>query len=143
MPKLLAALFLILLASGCGKDPNLQLDKLSDEFVNTTLAFSPAAATGAGLHKYKNQNLDDLLDDLSPASLDKQRQFYRDFQNRLSKLSPDKLTPEGRTDLTLLQDQVAASLLDLDEFHSSQHNPVMYVETLGNALFNCYVLEYA
>ena len=143
MGKLVAALLLILLAAGCGGNPSDQVAKLSEEYVNTTLAFSPGAATGVGLHKYHNQHLDDMLDDMSPASLDKQRQFYEDFRNRLGDLNADKLTSEDRADLSLLQDQAAANLLELAEIHSPLHNPALYVEILGNALFNCFVLEYA
>jgi uncharacterized protein (DUF885 family) len=139
----LIPLTFIVMLTGCSRDPNGQLAKLSDEYVNTTLSFSPSAATGVGLHQYPKQNLDDQLDDMSPASLDQQRRFYEDFRNRLGGLQAEKLTPEGRVDLSMLQDQTAANLLDLSEIHSHLHNPVLYVETLGNALFNCYVLEYA
>src|SRR5579872_568811 len=143
MTKLVAILFVIVLAAGCSKNPNDELTALSGEFVNTTLSFSPSAATGAGLHKFKSQNLDDLLDDMSLESLDKQRQFYEDFRNRLAALNRDQLTAEGRADLSLMDDQITANLLDLTEIRSARHNPALYVEILGNALFNCYVLEYA
>jgi len=45
--------------------------------------------------------------------------------------------------LNILQDQFSLALLDLNELHSHLHNPTLYVETLGNALFSPYVLEYA
>lgn len=137
---LIAPLFFLM---GCSRNPNDALDKLTGEFVYTTLAFSPATATGAGLHQYRKRNLDDELDDLSPANLDRQRAFFEDFRKRLGALNAGALTPEGRVDLDILNDQAALSLLDLNEIHSSLHNPTVYVETLGNALFNCYVLNYA
>jgi uncharacterized protein (DUF885 family) len=133
----------ILFFMGCSHDPNQELDKLTNQFVYATLAFSPATATGAGLHQYQRRNLDDELDDLSPASLDKQRTFYEDFRKRLGTLDAGALTPEGRVDLRIMNDQAALNLLDLSEIHSHLHNPTVYVETLGNALFNCYVLNYA
>lgn len=133
----------VLFLMGCSRNPNDELDKLTSEFVHTTLAFSPATATGAGLHQYQKRNLDDELDDLSPASLDKQRRYYEEFQARLGRLDARALTPEGRVDLGILNDQTALDLLDLNEIHSALHNPTVYVETLGNALFNCYVLNYA
>ena len=148
MAKSLSAAPLCLTASllflmGCSRKPNDELDKLTDEFVHTALAFSPATATGAGLHQYQKRNLDDELDDLSPASLDRQRRFYEDFRKRLGRLDAGGLTPEGRVDLGIMNDQAALNLLDLNEIHSYLHNPTVYVETLGNALFNCYVLNYA
>lgn len=129
--------------SSCNRSPAPQFQALSDEFVNTTLSFSPITATGVGLHQYNNQNLDDLLDDISPAAFDRQRQFYENFRQRLNALPADSLTAEDRADRTIIQDQIALALLDLNEVHSSAHNPTVYVEGLGNALFNPYVLEYA
>jgi uncharacterized protein (DUF885 family) len=143
MTKLVAIVSLIVIASGCGTAPSEQLGRLSEEFVYTTLSFSPATATGVGLHRYKKQNLDDLLDDVSLGSLDKQKHFYEDFQKRLAALKTDRLTPEELADLNILQDQTELALLDFNRIQTTLHNPTSYVETLGNALFSPYVLEYA
>src|SRR5687768_1274066 len=63
---------------------------LANEFVYTTLAFSPAAATQNGLHEMKTAkgtvNLDQMLDDFSPKSLQEQRAYYRGFIARLKAL---------------------------------------------------------
>jgi hypothetical protein len=96
-----------------------------------------------GLHEYQGQKLDEQLDDISPASLDRQRRFYEKFRDRLSSLKLDQLGPEDRADLTILQNQVSLALMEATEIRSHLHNPTMYVETLGNALFTPYVLEYA
>src|SRR5258708_10211663 len=41
-----------------------------------------------------------------------------------------------------MSDQIAQNLLDLDQIQSYRHNPTLYVELVGNALFNPLVLEY-
>jgi uncharacterized protein (DUF885 family) len=143
MAKFAALFSVILFAVGCGKSPSQKLTELSEEFVYSSLAFSPSSATAAGLHRYQEQNLDEMLDDLSEQNLDRQRTFYAKFRDRLADLNSAGLTPEDRADLTILQDQIALNLLDLTEIHSHQHSPQLYVETLGNALFAPYVLEYA
>jgi uncharacterized protein (DUF885 family) len=143
MAKLLVVITLLMVAAGCRSNPSEKLAKLTEEFVNTTLSFSPAAATGAGLHEFQGQKLDDMLDDMSAASLDRQKRFYDGFQVRLSALPADKLTAEDHADFQILQDQTALALLDLTSIHTPLHNPTMYVETLGNALFSPWVLEYA
>ena len=125
----------MLLGCGCSRDPSVDFGKLSEEFVYTTLSFSPSNATAAGLHQYNNQNLDDQLDDFSPTALDQQRKFYEDFRNRLGVLKSDSLSAEDRADLTILDDQISLQLLDLNEIHNASHEPQLYVETLGNALF--------
>jgi uncharacterized protein (DUF885 family) len=143
MHKLLCGVAAIFLAASCNRHSSSQFAKLSDEFVYTTLSFSPSSATAAGLHQYHDQNLDDQLDDVSAAALDKQRKFYLDFQQRLSGFSGDTMSAEERADWTIMHDQVSLALLEIDEIHNSLHNPAAYVEMLGNALFSPYVLEYA
>ena len=130
-------------AAGCGKSPSEKLTSLSEDFVYASLAFSPSSATAAGLHQYQKQNLDDMLDDFSAQSLSRQRTFYEKFSERLAGLNTANLTPEDRADLAIIQDQISLNLLDLTEIHSHLHSPQLYVETLGNALFAPYVLEYA
>src|ERR1017187_9625067 len=106
---------LVLFAVGCGKTPSQKLTALSEEFVYGSLAFSPSAATAAGLHRYQKQNLDEMLDDFGEQSLYRQRTFLEKFRDRLGELPTGELTAEDRADLTILQDQIALSLFDLAE----------------------------
>ena len=75
MVKCVAVLTFAALLAGCRSNPSEKLAKLTEEFVYTTLSFSPSAATSAGLHEHQKQKLDDIRDDLSPASLDRQKKF--------------------------------------------------------------------
>ncbi len=128
---------------GCTRNTPADFGKLSDEFVYTSLSFSPSGATAAGLHEYNNQKLDDLLDDFTPAALDRQRQFYSGFRQHLNGFKGESLPAQERADLAILQDEISLALLDLNSIHMPLHNPTVYVESLGNALFSPYVLEYA
>jgi uncharacterized protein (DUF885 family) len=145
MEKIAAIFGLLVMASGCREhlSPSEQVSRLTEEFVYTAISFSPSFATSVGLHEYEKRNLDRMLDDFSPASIDQQRQFYLGIQQRLQGLDPRQLPAEALADFTILQDQVSLALLDLSEIHPYLHNPTVYVETLGNALFNPFVLEYA
>src|ERR1022692_4667961 len=143
MAKFACLLPLVLFAVGCGKSPSQKLTALSEEFVYGSLAFSPSTATATGLHQYQKQNLDEMLDDFGEQSLYRQRTFYEKFRDRLGEIPTGALSAEDRADLTILQDQIALTLFDLAEIHIHQHTPQMYVETLGNALFAPFVLEYA
>ncbi len=116
---------------------------MAGEFVYTSLAFSPVSATSAGYHRHNGLPLDERLDDYSPAALDEQRRFYRDFRSRLARIKPDVLSPEDRADWDILSGQTALALLELDTIQSYRHNPTVYVELIGNALFSPYTLEYA
>ena len=61
---------------------------LAREFVYTSLAFSPAAATQAGLHDWtdpytgRRAHLDSLLDSFSADAIAKQRAYYLRVQSR-------------------------------------------------------------
>src|ERR1700684_3635995 len=120
-----------------------QISDLTGEFVYTVLSFSPSAAAAAGLHEYKGQVFDEQLDDLGPAAIDHQRRFYEDFNQRLGQFDPDRLTAQERADLAILQDRVGFALLDLVQLRSYLHDPLLYVRTLGSALYTPYVLNYA
>src|ERR1035441_3589259 len=111
MAKFAWWLSLVLFAVGCGKTPSQKLTALSDEFVYGSLAYSPSAATAAGLHQYQKQNLDEMLDDFGEQNLDRQRTFFEKFRDRLGEIQTGDLTPEDRADLTILQDQIALPLL--------------------------------
>jgi uncharacterized protein (DUF885 family) len=137
-------LFLIVLlcmANGCGS--GTKFSTLEEEFVYTSLSFSPVAASAVGLHTYKGANFDQTLDDITAAGIDVQRRFYRQFRDRLTSLKRDNLDPQEQADFEIIQDQISLTLLDLDTIQSLLHNPTVYVELIGNALFNPWVIEYA
>jgi uncharacterized protein (DUF885 family) len=135
---------IMVITLGCTRKPLENLAQLRDEFVYEALSFSPVLATQCGYHQHKGVNLDVLLDDYSGASLERQRQFYRQVRERLGRVGqPERLTPEDRADYDVISDQVSLGLLELDEIQNYRHNPTVYVELVGNALFNPSVLEYA
>jgi len=126
-----------------------QFEKLANEFVFTSLSFSPSAATQTGLHRYtdrktgKTISLDDRLDDFSPAALDRQRAYYRDFSRRLDRIPADHLAPQTQVDVELLENAVGFASFGLDREQFYRWKPQMYAENLGSALFANISLEYA
>ncbi len=133
----------VLLAGCGGTKPVAGIPQLTEEFVYTSLKFSPVAATQVGYHQHEGVVLDDLLDDYSPGAMDAQRKFYSGFRQRLDAIRPEQLTPEDRADCDILRGQTELALLDLDSIQSYRHNPTLYVELAGNALFTLSALEYA
>jgi uncharacterized protein (DUF885 family) len=118
-------------------------DKLTDELLYGSLAISPVTATQTGYHDHNGVQLDELLDDYSPAGIDNQRKFYEGFQTRISALAAASLDKEQQADLEVIKNNLNLALLDLNTIQSYKHNPTVYVELVGNALFTPYVLEYA
>ena len=143
MRTLWLVLLPLLLMTTCSRKPPETFQNLTEEFVYTTLSFSPVTATATGYHKHRGIPLDEILDDYSAQALAQQRSFYQDFRQRLERSGPDKLSPEDRADYDIIQDQISLALLEFDTIQSHRHNPTVYVELIGNAIFSPYVLEYA
>jgi uncharacterized protein (DUF885 family) len=133
----------LLFASCSQKPPAPDFNTLSRDLIYGSLALSPVAATGIGYHQHNGIALDEKLDDYSAQGIDAQRQFYQGFQTRIDALDPAKLDQEQKADLEIIKDNLGLALLDLNVIQSYKHNPTVYVELAGNALFNPYVLNYA
>jgi uncharacterized protein (DUF885 family) len=119
------------------------LSSLTDDFVYGTLALSPVSATATGYHEHKGVHLDEQLDDFSAAGIEQQHKFFSDFHNRLAAIQQDTLSAEDRADYQIIDNGINGSLLELEKIQSYRHNPTVYVELVGNALFSPFVLEYA
>ncbi len=113
------------------------------DFVYTTLSFSPVSATAAGYHVHEGVPLDGLLDDVSEAAMERQRDYYSGVEQRLKSIAKDHLTPEQQADYDLIDNQAQLALLELNTIQSYKHNPASYVELLGSGLYTPYVVEYA
>jgi uncharacterized protein (DUF885 family) len=118
------------------------LNKLTEEFIYSSLALAPVTATGVGYHVHNGRRLDEFLDDYSFGGIREQHRFYASFSDRLERIQPETLSAEDRADYRILKNQVALGLLELTTLRSFRHNPTVYVELIGNALFGPYVLEY-
>ncbi|MCC6364840.1 MAG: DUF885 domain-containing protein [Bryobacterales bacterium] len=120
-----------------------EFEKFTSQFVYSTLAMSPITATSVGYHEHQGVHLDEQLDDMSAVGLQRQRQYFASIRDQLMELGKKPLTGEERADFDIMQDLVSLNLLDLDTIQSYKHNPTLYVEMVGNALFSPYVLDYA
>jgi uncharacterized protein (DUF885 family) len=124
--------------------------KLSEEFIHETLALSPSNASQAGYHQHvdpktgKTVALDALLDDMSSAGMAEQRRVYAQWRERFHTETPlASLGVEDAADWQLIDDQIALTLLELDRIQNYKHNPTVYVELLGGALFQPLTDDYA
>jgi len=140
--------FLVMIAAvalvGCSRStPPVQFDKLTEDFLYGSLSLSPVSATATGYHVHNGVPLDELIDDYSSGGLDQQRAFYKDFQLRVAALDVTKLDKEQHADLDMMKSNAELALLDLDTIQGYKHNPTIYVELVGNALYTPYMLNYA
>ena len=132
--------------AGCKMTPEKQIpdfSKLTEDFVYGSLALSPVSATQAGYHEHQGVKLDEKLDDFSPTGIETARKFDAGFHDRLAAIDQQALSAEERADYQIIENAIELSLLDLQQIQSYRHNPTIYVELVGNALFSPFVLEYA
>src|SRR5688500_14661984 len=106
MWKICPVLSIAMLVVGCGSAPTAkEFSPMVDQFIYPTLALSPVSATAAGYHQHEGVSLDEQLDDVSEAGLNKQREFFRTFQGRLEKeFDRERLAPQDRADYEILRD---------------------------------------
>ena len=138
------ALFACLTACTQAPSPAPQdSEKLTQDFIYGTLALSPVSATQAGYHQHEGKALDDLFDDYSAAGLEQQRAFCKGIQDRAAAMDAAKLDKEQKADLDIVKSNAGLCLLELNTIQSFKHNPTVYVELVGSALFPPYMLNYA
>lgn len=135
--------------SNSGPD-NAKFLAMADQFVKESLALSPVNASQAGYHKHvdaktgKTIMLDAELDDVGTEGMAGQLKFYREWRRRFETETPvASLNAQDAADYRLIDDQVAASLLELDHIQNYKHNPTVYVELLGSGLFLPMTQDYA
>jgi uncharacterized protein (DUF885 family) len=131
-------------------EANAKFARLSEEFIHETLALSPSSASQAGYHRHldprtgKTIALDALLDDVSVAAMAEQRKIFAHWRERFRTETPlASLGVQDAADWRLLDDQIALNLLEFDRIQNYRHNPTVYVELLGGALFQPLTDDYA
>src|SRR5260370_35722783 len=100
-----------------------EFGKLSEEAVYRILAFSPVGASGQGLHKYKGEDFDRELDNLSFFAIQKQRNYFVDLHKRLEAFDKNSLSPEDRADYETIDYQIGLALFDTDVSQSWRKSP--------------------
>jgi uncharacterized protein (DUF885 family) len=147
-----AIILLFVLCTSCTTTPpapttnvstSADFDKLTDDLLYGALALSPVNATQTGYHEHNGMPLDEMLDDYSANGIETQRKFYEGFQSRVNALNAATLNNEQQADLEIIKNDLNLALLDLNTIQSFKHNPTVYVELAGTALFVPSVLEYA
>jgi len=145
MKGICVAVVLGLALAGCGRRTTSPQDfgALTEEFVHSTLALSPVAATAAGYHRHNGVLLDERLDDVSAAGMEARRKHWQEWLDRLGRIDEAGLDEQARADLGLMKNLCEAALFEHHTEQNWRKNPTYYVELLGTALFTPYSLEYA
>ena len=127
----------------------------AEVFPFQALAMTPIAATAAGYHEHiegadeegeggNTISLDERLDDYSAAGVQKRVSFYKDFRKQLhERVVHDELSGDAWADYAVVNNHIERRLVELERIRSHEHNPNLYVQLLGTALYTPLVHEYA
>lgn len=154
---ILALTAAMLTAAGCnvGVKPDEALHKLAEPFPFQALQFTPILATSVGYHEHVEMTageksdaatkiqLDVLLDDFSPEGIQNRIKFNKDTLTQLEEIDRDQLRKDDFVDYLVIEKQLKKELFELEKVRSHEHNPTMYVELIGQALYAPMMLEYA
>ena len=145
-------------ASACSTRPNpvLVFKESSESFVYNSLALSPVAATALGYHEHvagggdaaqagATIRLDELLDDYSPAGIAKRIDLCMRYRAQIAEgeMTRDDLAGEEFVSFASIDYYINQTLVELEQIKSHEHNPNLYVELIGTALYTPLVHEYA
>ena len=121
-----------------------EFDKIVDDYVASRFAYRPSEGTAAGLHEYDNQ-VEDLSRERVLRRIDKLHHYQQRFSalKRRNDSGQSKLSTDDTIDLTFLEGQIEAELIDLEVIREWEHNPMGYVMVPGNAVDLLIKLDFA
>src|SRR2546422_9845653 len=109
-----------LLVAGCAKLPqgaaqsNKETDaafaRLADEYIAGYLAWRPQTGTALGFHQY-----DGKVTDFSQASLDAELARLKSFDQRLSELDVNQLSPQASYDFRILRNAIKREIFGFEQ----------------------------
>ena len=139
----------LLTACRAGENPVAVFKESSEPFVYNSLAASPVTATALGYHEHTEGEttirLDELLDDYSPAGISKRIDLCKEYLARIAEaeVTRNKLAGEEFVSFAAIDYYINQTLVELEQVRGHEHNPNLYVELLGTALYTPLVHEYA
>ncbi len=105
-------------------------ESLVEEYFSSAFANSPSWGTQAGFHKYDSQ-----LENLSPVALNRFEADLVRFQGLFRDSRFDRLPRAQRLDLSMIQANISANLLDLQQLRSFERDPDKYPSLIADSVF--------
>lgn len=106
-------------------------NQLVDQYFASAFAFAPSWGTQVGFHQYDKE-----LEDLSAASLKKNEATLIEYRRQFSDPTFRQLPRAERLDLSMVEANISANLLDLQELHSLNRDPDRYPSLIADSVFS-------
>ncbi len=124
-----------LLERGQATAADTKFDTLVGDYVAARFAYRPSEGTAAGFHEFDN-HLEDLSNERALRRIDElvlTRNRYAGFK-REHETGQARLSTDDTIDLTFLEGQIEAELIDLSVLREWQRNPMGYIVLPGTAV---------
>ena len=132
-----AAALLLLLPLSAGRTPARQsFATFVDSYLDWFARHHPSIAAGNGIHDH-----DDLLDDLSAASVKREVAELKRLRAQLGTFDPAGLTPDERMDRRILDGIMDGWLLEQETLQNWRRNPMIYAAVLSDGVHNLMTME--
>ncbi|HEX8956531.1 MAG TPA: DUF885 domain-containing protein [Burkholderiaceae bacterium] len=105
---------------------DLRYEAVARGFIEKLLKAHPETATGLGDHRY-----DSRTSDYTTKGEQADRKLYHDTLAALEAIPAAELSPDDAVDSAILQNQLHASLFDIEVMHVSQREPLNYNPSQG------------
>ena len=132
-------------AGGCSRQtPAMEFDKLTQDFIYGSLALVSGQRHGDRIPRARRRSAGRAGGRLQRRGLGPAANLLQGFPaaGRRPGSRPSS-TKSSSADLDIMKNNVDLALLELDTIQSYKHNPTVYVELVGNALYTPYMLNYA
>ena len=107
-----------------------QYDALVDAYFDQYFTFHPTAGTSAGFHQY-----DTRLEDYSAKSRESEIGWLNAEKQKFAALPMEHFSQDQRADVQLVQNRIAAQLLELQDIRMWQRNPNTYSNNATQTVF--------
>jgi uncharacterized protein (DUF885 family) len=112
--------------------------KLVNDYLLDLHSRHPAIAAASGTHAWDGQ-----LEDYSSAALAAEADAIKKFQSRLEKIQPLSLPFSDIFDYQIIQSNMKARLLELEQIKDYARNPKIYNDVISQGLLQIAMFEYA
>lgn len=112
--------------------------KLVSDYLLDLHSRHPAIAAASGTHAWDGQ-----LEDYSSAALTAEADAIKKFQTRLEKIQPLSLPFSDIFDYQIIQSNMKARLLELEQIKDYARNPKVYNDVISQGLLQIAMFEYA
>lgn len=119
-------------------DADDEFRALAKEYVDRMPALSPISATQIGDHR-----LDDEMDEISAAALQRRLNFHKEFLDRLDRLERNDLSRDFQVDAALLHHASEHGVWRIETFQDWAWNPLIYTAKAGGSIYGLMAREFA